>query len=77
MLPHVGGNWNNGANAGVFTVNLNNNSDNDNNNNGARSLRLQLISPSVSPQGDCPCRVEGRESVLGLLASNKRGRRFQ
>jgi hypothetical protein len=25
MLPHVGGNWNNGANAGVFSVNLNNN----------------------------------------------------
>jgi hypothetical protein len=26
LLPHVGGNWNNGADAGVFGVNLNNNS---------------------------------------------------
>jgi hypothetical protein len=77
MLPHAGGNWNNGANAGVFTVNLNNNSGNSNNNNGARCLRLQLISPSAYPQGGIPCRVEGRGSVLGLLASNKRGRRFQ
>lgn len=41
LLPHAGGNWNNGANAGVFAVNLNNNSDNDNNNNGARAVRLQ------------------------------------
>lgn len=77
MLPIVGGNWNNGANAGVFTVNLNNTSDNDNNNNGARSLRPQLILPSAGSQGSLSCRVEGRESALGPLASNNRGRRFQ
>ena len=42
LLPHAGGNWNNGADAGVFSVNLNNNSDNNNNNNnGARAVRLQ------------------------------------
>jgi hypothetical protein len=41
MLPHVGGNWNNAANSGVFEVNLNNNATNDNNNNGARAVRLR------------------------------------
>ena len=41
MLPIVGGNWNNDANAGVFNVNLNNTSSNTNNNNGARAVRLQ------------------------------------
>jgi hypothetical protein len=41
MLPHVGGNWNNGASAGVFSVNLNNNATNTNNNNGARAVRLR------------------------------------
>jgi hypothetical protein len=41
LLPHAGGNWNNGATAGVFAVNLNNNSGNNNNNNGARAVRLQ------------------------------------
>jgi hypothetical protein len=41
MLPHVGGNWNNGANAGVFSVNLNNNATNTNNNIGARAVRLR------------------------------------
>jgi hypothetical protein len=40
LLPHVGGNWNNGANAGVFGVNLNNTATNNNNNNGARAVRL-------------------------------------
>jgi hypothetical protein len=43
MLPIVGGNWNNTANAGVFNVNLNNDSSNANNNNGARAVRLQRI----------------------------------
>jgi hypothetical protein len=41
MLPHVGGNWNNAANSGVFEVNLNNNATNTNNNNGARAVRLR------------------------------------
>jgi RNA-directed DNA polymerase len=77
MLPIAGGNWNNGSNAGVFALNLNNSSGNNNNNNGCRAQRLQLILPSVCPQGGSPCRVEGKASVLGLLASNKRGRRFQ
>jgi hypothetical protein len=43
MLPHVGGNWNNGANAGSFAVNLNNDSSNTNQNVGVRAVRFQHI----------------------------------
>ena len=77
MLPLAGGNWNNGASAGVFALNLNNNSTNNNDNNGCRAVRLQFITPNADAYGFQPCRIEGRESVLGLLPSNKRGRRFQ
>jgi len=35
-IPIVGGNWNNGANAGVFSLNLNNARSNVNNSIGAR-----------------------------------------
>ena len=35
-LPIVGGNWNNGANAGVFALNLNNHRGNSNHNIGLR-----------------------------------------
>ena len=37
MCPIASGNWNNGANAGVWTLNLNNNRTNSNNNIGFRS----------------------------------------
>lgn len=43
MLPHVGGNWNNGANAGSFAVNLNNDSGNTNQNVGGRACRFEHI----------------------------------
>lgn len=36
MVPIRGGNWNNGALAGVFNLNLNNDRTNSNDNNGAR-----------------------------------------
>ncbi|RGE05699.1 hypothetical protein DW826_12365 [Clostridium sp. AM34-11AC] len=36
-LPIAGGNWNNGANAGVFNLNLNNARSNSNSNIGFRS----------------------------------------
>ena len=36
-LPIAGGNWNNGANAGVFNLNLNNPRSNSNSNIGFRS----------------------------------------
>ena len=47
MLPIVGGNWNNNANAGVFTVNLNNDSGNSNNNVSCRGSRLKHIRPEL------------------------------
>lgn len=37
MCPIVGGNWNNGANAGVWMLNLNNVRGNSNNNVGFRA----------------------------------------
>ena len=37
MLPIVGGNWNNGSNAGMFNRNWNNYRSNSNNNVGFRS----------------------------------------
>ena len=35
---HVGGNWNNGGNAGLFYINANNSSSDTNSNVGARLL---------------------------------------
>jgi hypothetical protein len=40
MLPRVGGNWNTGATAGVFSVILNANATNTSTNIGARAVRL-------------------------------------
>lgn len=57
-LPIAGGNWNNGANAGVFYLNLNNLRSNSNSNIGFRSalpLQCQISrrSKDVLPvQGD-------------------------
>lgn len=42
----VGGNWNNGSNAGLFYFNANNDSSNSNSNTGARLL----VYPSVLAQ---------------------------
>lgn len=41
-MPICGGNWNNGANAGVFNVNLNNPRSNANSNIGFRSALLSF-----------------------------------
>ncbi len=38
MLARFGGNWNNGANAGISYWNLNNSSSNTNVNNGRQTL---------------------------------------
>ncbi|MBN2895065.1 MAG: group II intron reverse transcriptase domain-containing protein [Campylobacterales bacterium] len=48
MAPMVGGNWNNGSNAGVFTLNLNNARTNSNDNVGGRDS----ISMPDAPDGD-------------------------
>nr|DAQ13931.1 MAG TPA: Sulfatase modifying factor [Caudoviricetes sp.] len=42
-LPLCGGRWNNGANAGVFNVNLNNPRSNSNSNVGFRSALPSLV----------------------------------
>ena len=49
MCPIAGGNWNNGANAGVWTLNLNNVRGNSNNNVGFRA-------DSVTPRTLCGAR---------------------
>ena len=56
-MPIAGGNWNNGANAGVFNVNLNNPRTNANGNIGFRSALLsyaricRLMDPADSARG--------------------------
>ncbi|MGJ9460135.1 hypothetical protein [Oceanobacillus sp. CF4.6] len=42
-IPLRGGNWNNGANAGVFYLNLNNERSNSNSNIGFRSALVLII----------------------------------
>jgi hypothetical protein len=48
MCPIVGGTWNNGANAGVWALNLNNVRGNSNDNVGCRA---DSVSPRI-PQGN-------------------------
>jgi hypothetical protein len=50
-LPFRGGNWNNGANAGVFALNLTNPRSNVNTNIGFRSALVPQVS-SRAPTGD-------------------------
>ena len=38
LAPIAGGNWNNGSNAGVWTLNVNNSRANSNNNVGSRAV---------------------------------------
>lgn len=61
MCPRAGGNWNNGANAGVWALVLNNNRSNTNNSSG---FRADSATPNA-PQGDggakgCAVRRAGR-----------------
>jgi len=43
LVPLVGGNWNNAANAGVFCLNVNNVRSNSNTNVGGRDCCFNLI----------------------------------
>lgn len=53
-----GGNWNNGSNNGVFSLNANNARSNSNTNIGGRSaLAYKMLSPE--PTGDGSERVKG------------------
>ena len=54
-LPIVGGNWNNGAHAGVFALNLNNHRANVNHNVGLR-VALSRRPEGSSSRGTVPCR---------------------
>lgn len=49
MCPIASGNWNNGANAGVWALNLNNVRGNSNNNVG---FRADSATPRTLPLGD-------------------------
>jgi hypothetical protein len=75
MLPHVGGNWNNGAHAGSFAVNLNNDSGNSNQNVGARSARFRYISLPSDGDKQTPvvCSTERWVSVSKASPSNYLG----
>lgn len=63
-FPRVGGNYNNGENAGIFYANVNNNSTNSNANNGSRnasilhSNRTSVHTEEKSPQ---PCHLAKHE----------------
>ncbi len=64
MLPIRGGNWNNGANAGLFALNLNNERSNVNTNIGFRPDCIALES-FCSRTKDCMLyRVETRPDPL-------------
>ena len=62
---HVGGNWNNGGNAGLFYFNANNTSSNTNSNVGARLL-VFLLTGADSP---------GDNYTSGLPRIRKNGRK--
>ena len=52
MCPIAGGNWNNGANAGVWALNLNNVRGNSNNNVGFRADSATPRTPHGARPGD-------------------------
>jgi len=51
MCPYVGGNWSNGANAGLWYVNCNNSASNSNSNIGARLASDLLTARNRTPTG--------------------------
>lgn len=78
-MPIAGGNWNNGASAGVFALNLNNLRSNSNNNIGFRSalpsyarserrLRTQLQREGIKESASAPGRDAGEKSLCGKVA---------
>ena len=56
-LVYRGGNWNNGTNAGVFSLNANNPRTNVNTNIGGRSALALILSPK--PTGAGSAKVKG------------------
>jgi hypothetical protein len=66
-LPIAGGNWNNGADNGVFNLNLNNPRSNSNNNIGFRgscsALLLRRVMVRAHPHGG----AQGAQHQRGLF----------
>ena len=74
MCPISGGNWNNGSNAGVWTLNLNNTRTNSNINVGLRADSFSPRSPLHGHGG-----TEGdafRRAAQSLAAAKSVCRRF-
>lgn len=80
-LPICGGNWNNGANAGVFNVNLNNPRSNANGNIGFRSalpsksdaahlMGMQSVPRCKGSYFRCSCKKTGCLQCRFLWAQN-------
>jgi hypothetical protein len=68
-VAYSGGNWNNGATAGVFNVNLNNPRSNVNWNIGFRSaLATNEIRQKLQPQGTDPSTMWQKDRVPVALA---------
>ena len=61
-----GGNWNNGSNAGVFTLNLNNAPSNTNTNIGFRCSRYSLLTDNALGQDKAS--TDARQSQKRILA---------
>lgn len=71
-MPNCGGNWNNGANAGVFYVNLNNHRSNSNSNIGFRSALFSKPEAGYSwNAGQC---MRVKEPVSAPIFGEKRQR---
>lgn len=75
MCPISGGNWNNSANAGVWTLNLNNERGNSNNNVGARSdlaSPLAVVNDRVEQRGVVSCSLERNLSNPSFSVATQR-----
>ena len=72
-FPNVGGNYNNGDNAGMFNCNVNNNSTNSNSNYGSRNasiLRSNRASVQMENKSPQPChsaKHEGNNTHIHTL----------
>lgn len=67
-LPNRGGNWNNGANAGLATLNLNNERSNSNSNIGCRPA--SVFASSSTLKGVDPC-TNQKDAVTSAIAETK------
>jgi hypothetical protein len=80
MCPIAGGNWNNGGNAGVWTLNLNNVRGNSNNNVGFRADSATPRTLRGARPGDGGAKGDGfrceRAQPSGARSAKSEGRRL-